>query len=60
MTSDLKLSSMLREKGIEDVEVRITEEPRFSVWRGCIVYGYAVPIDYEWNWNRMEGWLYLA
>ena len=60
VTSDLKLTSMLHEKGIENVEVKITEEPRFSVWRGCIAYGYAVPVDYEWNWNRMEGWLYLA
>jgi len=60
VTSDTKLKMMLGEKGIEDVEVSITSEPRFSVWRGCIVYGYAVPIDYEWRWERMEGWLNLA
>ena len=55
-TSDIKLKQMLREKGIENTEVIITDQPKYSVWRGCIVYGYAVPLDYKWSWERMEGW----
>jgi len=60
VASDLKLKLMLQQKGLEGVEVSVTDEPRFSVWRGCIVYGYAVPVDYGWRWERMEGWMYLA
>lgn len=60
MTADSKLKEMLIEKGIENVEVLITGDPKFSVWKGCIVYGYAVPIDYEWRWERMEGWMNVA
>lgn len=52
-----KIKLLLKEKGIENVNVEITEEPKYSVWRGCIVYGYAVPEKYEWKWERMEGWL---
>ncbi|HID17530.1 TPA: hypothetical protein EYP26_04475 [Candidatus Bathyarchaeota archaeon] len=51
-----KIKLLLRKKGIEETEVTMTEFPQYSVWRGCIIYGYAVPEDYEWNWERMEGW----
>lgn len=51
-----KVKLLLREKGIDEAEVTMTEFPQYSVWRGCIIYGYAVPEDYEWNWERMEGW----
>ncbi|MEM3606937.1 MAG: hypothetical protein QXE30_04770, partial [Candidatus Bathyarchaeia archaeon] len=51
-----KIKLLLKEKGIEDVEATMTEFPQYSVWRGCIIYGYAVPQDYEWSWERMEGW----
>lgn len=51
-----KIKLLLKEKGIEEVEATMTEFPQYSVWRGCIIYGYAVPQDYEWSWERMEGW----
>lgn len=37
-------------------KVELVQDPQYSVWKGCIVYAVAVPDDYEWNWNRMEGW----
>jgi hypothetical protein len=43
--------------GVENVSVRVSEEPQFAVWRGCIVFGYSVPHDYLWSWERMEGWM---
>ena len=58
--SDQKLKEMLAEKGVENVEVLIVGDPKYSVWRGCIVYGYAVPLDYPWKWERMEGWMNVA
>jgi crenactin len=51
-----KMRILLRLKGITNVKTIMTESPQFSVWRGCVIYGYAVPEDYEWNWERMEGW----
>jgi crenactin len=51
---------LLKQKGITNVKSVMTESPQFSVWRGCIIYGYAVPEDYEWNWERMEGWNMLG
>jgi crenactin len=35
----------------------MSESPQFSVWRVAIVYGYSVPEDYKWTWERMEGWV---
>jgi len=58
--ADQKLREMLIRKGVENVDVEIARDPKYSVWRGCIVYGYAVPADYEWRWERMEGWLHVA
>ncbi len=55
--ADQKLREMLLEKGVENVNVTITGDPKYSVWRGCIVYGYAVPADYEWRWEKLEGWM---
>ena len=60
ITADQKIREMLIEKGIENPEVVVVGDPKYSVWRGCIVYGYAVPVDYEWRWERMEGWMRLA
>ncbi len=56
--SQTKLQFMLKEKGIENARVVLSPEPQFTVWRGCIVYGYALPQNYEWSWERMEGWLH--
>ncbi len=55
--SATKMERLLEKQGISDVKVTMIEDPQFSVWKGCIVYGYAVPEDYGWSWERMEGWL---
>ncbi|MEM1775698.1 MAG: hypothetical protein QW079_02070 [Nitrososphaerota archaeon] len=60
VTSDRKLELMMKEKGVENVKVTITRDPTYSVWRGCIVYGYAVPYDFKWRWEKMEGWVNYA
>jgi crenactin len=56
--SQTKLQNMLRNKGLENVNVKLSTEPQYAVWRGCIVYGYAVPTSYRWEWEKMEGWIY--
>ena len=58
--SDEKLREMLLRKGVENVSVTITGDPKYSVWKGCIVYGYAVPVDYQWRWEKLEGWMKIA
>jgi crenactin len=58
--STTKVKSLLREKGIKNVSVTTTKSPQFSVWHGCIIYGFAVPEDYEWDWQRLEGWMKLS
>lgn len=55
-----KMKALLKEKGIRGVSVKMTRNPQYSVWHGCIIYGYAVPEDYRWNWERMEGWVPAA
>jgi len=55
--SRTKIGLLLKKHGIEGTEVVMNESPEFSVWRGAIVYGYSVPEDYEWTWERMEGWV---
>jgi crenactin len=55
-----KIRILLKDKGIKGVSVKMTKNPQYSVWHGCIIYGYAVPEDYQWNWERMEGWLPVA
>jgi len=52
-----KVKLLLEEKGIQDASVTIAQNPQHSVWRGCIVYGYSVPVDFSWSWERFEGWL---
>jgi len=52
-----KIKIMLNEKGLSEVGVVMASSPKYSVWRGCIVYGYAVPEDFKWSWDRMEGWM---
>ena len=55
--SPTKLQHMLREKGIENTNITLSKEPQYAVWRGCIVYGYAVPTNYKWTWEKLEGWV---
>jgi crenactin len=52
-----KIKLLLRDKGIKNVSVKMTKSPQFSVWHGCIIYGFAVPDEYEWDWQRLEGWM---
>jgi len=52
-----KIKTMLMEKGLSEVGVTMASSPKYSVWRGCIVYGYAVPESFKWSWDRMEGWM---
>lgn len=58
--SPTKIKSLLREKGIKNVSVKTTKSPQYSVWHGCIIYGFAVPEEYEWDWQRLEGWMKLS
>jgi crenactin len=55
-----KVKFLLRDKGIKNVSVKMTQAPQFSVWHGCIIYGFAVPENYEWDWQRLEGWMRLG
>ncbi len=55
-----KIRLLLHEKGIRNVSVKMTKSPQFSVWHGCIIYGFAVPDEYEWDWQRLEGWMKLS
>ncbi|MCD6154453.1 MAG: hypothetical protein NDF53_01165 [archaeon GB-1867-097] len=57
--SATKIKILLQEKGVEGIIVETAPEPKYSVWRGCIVYGYALPEDYKWTWENMEGWIDL-
>ena len=52
-----KVKLLLRNRGIKNVSVKMTTSPQFSVWHGCIIYGFAVPENYEWDWQRLEGWM---
>ena len=52
-----KVKELLRNRGIKNVSVKMTGSPQFSVWHGCIIYGFAVPENYEWDWQRLEGWM---
>jgi len=56
--SQTKLSYMLRARGVENINITLSPEPQYAVWRGCIVFGYAVPTNYNWGWEKMEGWLH--
>jgi len=58
--SPTKMKALLKQKGIRGVSVKMTKNPQYSVWHGCIIYGYAVPEDYQWSWERMEGWFPVA
>ncbi|HDJ89443.1 MAG TPA: hypothetical protein ENG40_01955 [Thermoprotei archaeon] len=55
-TSSEKIREMLLTKHVT-ADVKLAEDPQYSVWRGTIVYSIAVPDNYLWNWDRMEGWL---
>lgn len=50
-----KVAYELKKLGIES-NVRLVSDPLYSVWKGTIVYGIAVPDEVEWNWKTREGW----
>jgi crenactin len=58
--SATKIRQLLRNRGIKNVSVKTTSSPQFSVWHGCIIYGFAVPENYEWDWQRLEGWMRVS
>lgn len=41
------------------VGVRLVAEPQYSVWRGAVIYGYALPLSLEWSDSAREGWYYI-
>ncbi len=58
-TSTEKIKIMMSEKVpdmAEKLNVRMVKDPQFSVWRGAIIYGYALPTSVKWNEKYKEGW----
>ena len=51
-----KLSPELAER----INVKLVNDPQFSVWKGSIVYGYALPLNVKWNERTKEGWYFLT
>ncbi len=59
VTSTEKIRIMVAEKLpdlAEKLNVRMVKDPQFSVWRGAIIYGYALPTTVKWNEKYKEGW----
>ncbi len=54
--SSEKIRNMLLSKHVT-ANVKLAEDPQYSVWRGTIVYSIAVPDNYLWDWEKLEGWL---
>jgi crenactin len=42
------------------VNVRLVVEPQYSVWRGAVIYGYALPLTLEWSDSTKEGWYFVG
>ena len=40
----------------DKLNVRMVQEPQFSVWRGALTYGYALPLHVKWSDRTKEGW----
>jgi crenactin len=52
-----KLTSLLGAAGVSDAKVTLTANPQYNVWQGLIVYGLFLPEEYQWKWERQEGWI---
>jgi crenactin len=52
-----KLTSLLDGAGVSNAHVILTSNPQYNVWQGLIVYGLFLPEDYQWKWERQEGWI---
>lgn len=42
------------------VGVRMVKEPQYSVWRGSVIYGYALPLSLKWDNIYKEGWYIIG
>ena len=53
-----KLRIDLAKRGIHFSKeaIGLVKDPQYSVWKGCIVYAVAVPDDYLWSEEQLEGW----
>jgi len=54
-----KIKIMVSEKVpdlTDKLNVKMVKDPQFSVWKGTIVYGYALPSTIKWNPRTREGW----
>ncbi|MEM0010470.1 MAG: hypothetical protein QXT84_02110 [Candidatus Bathyarchaeia archaeon] len=58
VTSPVKVKRLLTERlgSAISIDVRLTQDPQFSVWKGCVVWSLALPDNYLWNERRGEGW----
>ncbi|MDW8003646.1 MAG: hypothetical protein RMI04_02375 [Thermofilaceae archaeon] len=55
--AQVKIKHLLTKRlGGVNVEARLTQDPQFSVWKGCVVWSLALPENYLWNEKRGEGW----
>ncbi|MGH2640027.1 MAG: hypothetical protein ACRDF4_12225 [Rhabdochlamydiaceae bacterium] len=52
-----KLTTSLEAAGVTDSKVVLTTNPQYNVWQGLIVYGLFLPEEYQWKWERQEGWI---
>jgi len=43
----------------EAANIRMAQRPQFSVWRGELIYGYALPLHVRWDDTAKEGWYFL-
>ena len=55
--SATKIMTMLEGSGVSNAKVITTTNPQYNVWQGLIVYGLYLPENYEWKWERQEGWI---
>ncbi|MEL9991765.1 MAG: heat-shock protein Hsp70 [Thermoproteus sp.] len=58
-----KIRLMLAETNRElaaRVNVRMVKEPQYSVWRGAVIYGYALPLSLKWDNINKEGWYIIS
>ncbi len=54
-----KIGIMVRDRFpniAHNVSARTVKDPQFSVWRGSIIYGFALPVHVRWNEQEREGW----
>ncbi|WP_069806584.1 heat-shock protein Hsp70 [Vulcanisaeta thermophila] len=41
------------------LSINMVKDPQFSVWKGSIIYGYALPNSVKWNDRTKEGWYFF-